>query len=166
MKISLYQIANEHRAMVDALMETQEDASAIADTIEAESWPLEVKAQNVAYAIKQLDALSSAIKQAESEMAARRKAAENRAESIRQYLKECMEIAGVSKIDCPQFALSIRKNPSSVDIFEPSLIPQEYMRQPEPPPPVPDKRAIKAAFDAGKDVSGAKLTQGTRLDIK
>lgn len=164
--LSLYQIAIEHRSMVARLMETQDDACAIADTIEAESYPLEVKAQNVAYAVKNLEATAAAIKAAEQEMAARRKAIENRAMHLKEYAKTCMEIAGVSKIDCPHFALSIRANPAAVDVFEPALIPAEFMRQPEPPPASPDKTAIKEAIKAGRDVPGAQLSQGTRLDIK
>lgn len=164
--LSLYQIAAEHRQMVERLMQTQDDAAVIADTIEAESYPLEVKAQNVAYAVKNLEATAAAIKQAEQEMAARRKAIENRAENIKEYLKTCMEIAGVTKIECPHFALSIKSNPPSVDVFEPSLIPAEFMRQPEPPPPVIDKTAIKEAIKAGREVPGAMLAQGTRLEIK
>lgn len=152
--------------MVEALMASDNDAQTIADTLEAESYPLEVKAQNVAYAIKNLDALAGSIKAAEAEMAARRKAIEGRVAHLREYTKTCMEIASVSKIDCPHFALSIRKNPASVDIFEPALIPAEFMRQPEPPPPAPDKTAIKAALQAGRDVPGALLAQGTRLEIK
>lgn len=164
--LSLYTIAQEHRAMVERLMDTQDDADVIADTIEAESYPLEVKAQNVAYAIKNLDATAAAIKAAEAEMAARRKAIENRVMHLREYVKTCMEIATVSKIECPHFALSIKANPPSVDIFEPSMIPAEFMRQPEPPPPAPDKAAIKEALKAGRDVPGALLAQGTRLEIK
>lgn len=164
--LSLYAIANEHRAMVERLMDTQDDSQAIADTIEAESYPLEVKAQNVGYAIKSLDATAAAIKAAEAEMAARRKAIEKRAEHLREYTKTCMEVAGVSKIECPHFALSIKKNPAAVDIFEPGLIPGEFMRQPEPPPAAPDKAAIKAALQAGRDVPGALLANGTRLEIK
>ena len=164
--LSLYAIATEHRAMVERLMDTQDDAQTIADTIEAESYPLEVKAQNVAYAIKSLDATAAAIKQAEAEMAARRKAAEKRADHLREYAKTCMEIAGVTKIECPHFALTIKKNPASVDVFEPGLIPAEFMKQPEPPPSAPDKTAIKAALQAGRDVPGALLAQGTRLEIK
>lgn len=152
--------------MVARLMEHQDDASAIADTLEAESYPLEVKAQNVAYAVKNLEATAAAIKAAEAEMAARRKAIENRAMHLNEYAKTCLEIAGVQKIECPHFALSLRKNPASVDIFEPGLIPAEFMRQPEPPPPAPDKTAIKAAITAGREVPGAQMTQGTRLDIK
>lgn len=164
--LSLYQIAAEHRNMVEALMSTQDDAAAIADTIEAESFSLEVKAQNVAYAIRNLEVSAAAIKDAELQMAARRKAIETRADHIREYLKTCMEVAGVQKIECPHFALTIKTNPPSVEIFEPSLIPKQFMKQPESPPPSPDKAAIKEAIKAGEEVSGAKLVQGKRLDIK
>lgn len=164
--ISLYNVAAEYRQMVERLMDTQDDSQAIADTIEAEGYPLTVKAQNVAYAIKNLDALAVSIKAAEADMAVRRKAIEKRAEHLREYTKTCMEIAGVTKIDCPHFALSIKKNPGSVEIFEPALIPAEFMRTPEPPPPAPDKTAIKDALKAGRDVPGALLAQGVRLEIK
>ncbi len=164
--LSLYVIAAEHRKMVERLMDTQDDAQTIKDTIEAESYPLEVKAQNVAYAVKNLEATAEAIKAAEQEMAKRRKAMENRATNIRTYLQNCMEVAGVQKIDCPHFSLSIKKNPPSVDIFEEKLIPAEFMKQPEPPPPSPDKAAIKEALKAGKEVPGAMLAAGTRLEIR
>lgn len=164
--LSLYVIAAEHRQMVERLMDTQDDSQAIADTIEAESYPLEVKAQNVAYAVRNLEAAAAAIKEAEKQMADRRKSIENRAMHVKEYLKTCMEVAGVKKIDCPHFALTIKNNPASVDVFEPGLVPAEFMRQAEPPPPAPDKKAIKAELDAGKDVPGAKIVQGTRLEIK
>lgn len=164
--LSLYAIAAEHRQMVDRLMDSTDDAQTIADTLEAESYPLEVKAQNVAYAVKNLEATATAIKAAEQDMAARRKAIENRAAHIREYLKTCMEIANVSKIECPHFALTIKNNPPSVDVFEPALIPAEFMVTPEPPPAAPDKKAIAVALKAGRDVPGAVLAQGKRLEIK
>lgn len=164
--LSLYQIAAEHRHMVEALMSTDNDAQTIADTIEAESYPLEVKAQNVAYAIRNLEATAAAIKEAEKQMADRRKAIENRAVHIRDYLQMCMEVAGVQKIECPHFALAIKSNPPSVDVFEPKLVPIDFMRLPEPPPAVPDKTAIKEAIKAGKEVPGAMLVQVKRLEIK
>lgn len=164
--LSLYVIASEYRQMVERLMETQDDAAAIADTIEAEAYPLEVKAQNVAYAIRNLEASAQAIKEAEQQMAERRKRMEKRAEQIREYLKGCMELAGVSKIECPHFQVSIAKNPASVEVFEQSLIPLDYLKFPEPPPPAPDKTLIKQAIKDGFEVPGAKLVQGTRLNIK
>lgn len=164
--LALYQIAAEFRQMVEHLMQTQEDAAAIKDTIEAESYPLEVKAQNVAYAIRNLESLAEQIKTAEKSMSERRKAVEKRAEHIREYLKTCMEVAGIQKIECPHFQLAIKKNPPSVDVFEPSLVPPAFLRQPEPPPPQIDKTAIKDALKTGGEVPGAVLVQGTRLDIK
>lgn len=152
--------------MVEALTNTQDDAQAIADTIEAESLPLEEKAQRVAYAPKILEAEADAIEAAAKEMVARAKAKRTRAEHIREYLKTCMEVAGVSKIECPQFAISIKKNPPAVDVFEPDLIPAEFMRQPETPPKVIDKAAIKEAIKAGQIVPGALLAAGTRIEIK
>lgn len=152
--------------MVEALTNTQDDAQAIADTIEAESWPLEEKAQRVAFAPKILEAEADAIEVAAKEMMARAKAKRSRADNIREYLKTCMEVAGVSKIECPQFAITIKKNPPGVDVFEPALIPAEFMRQPAPPPPAIDKTAIKEAIKAGREVPGAILSSGTRLEIK
>lgn len=164
--VSLYVIANEHRAMVERLMDSQDDPQTIADTIEAESYPLEVKAQNVAFAIRNLEATAAAIKEAEQQMASRRKAIENRAQQVRDYLQTCMEIANVSKIECPHFALTIKNNPPSVEVFEPDLVPAEYLKTPEPAPPVIDKNAIKEAIKANKDVPGVVLSQGSRLEIK
>jgi hypothetical protein len=164
--VSLYVIANEHRAMVERLMEGQEDPQSIADTIEAESYPLEVKAQNVAFAIRNLEATAAAIRQAEQEMAARRKKIENRAQQVRDYLQTCMEIANVSRIECPHFALAIKNNPPSVEVFEPDLVPAEYRKTPEPAAPVIDKTAIREAIKANKKVPGVMLVRGSRLEIK
>lgn len=164
--MSLYAIAQEYRALVDYLADSQTDEQAVLDTLEAEAYPLEVKAQNTAYAIKNLEATAEAIKAAEKEMADRRKAIEKRAANLREYTKTCMEIAGVSKIECPHFALTIKKNPSGVEIFEQTLVPAKFLRTPEPPPPSIDKKAVADAIKGGEEVPGAMLTQGTRLDIK
>lgn len=152
--------------MVEALTNSQDDAQAIADTIEAESYPLEEKAKRVAYAPKILDAEADAIEAAAKEMMARAKAKRTRADGIREYLKTCMEVAGISKIESPHFAISIQKNPHSVDVFETALIPAEYMRQAAPPPPEPDKVAIKEALKSGVEVPGCVLVQGTKIVIK
>jgi hypothetical protein len=164
--ITLYEIAKEFRQITDVLMDAGCDEQTLLDTLEGERWPLEVKAQNYAFVIRNLEASAEAIKAAEKQMADRRKAIENRARYMAERLKTGMEIAGVSKLECPYFAISIQKNPPSVDVFEPALVPAEFMTQPEPPPAVPNKAAIKDAIKAGRDVPGAMLAQGTRLAIK
>lgn len=167
--LTLFQIAAEYRAVTDILMDTGADEQTMKDTLEGEVWPLELKAQNYGFVIRNLQATAASIKDAEEQMAARRKAIEKRAADLLERLKTGLEIAGVTKLDCPHFALTIKKNPPKVEIFEEALIPMAYMRTPEPPPPpaaLPDKKAIADAIKAGTEIPGALLCQGTRLEIK
>lgn len=163
---ALYDIAREYREAADKLADLDLPPEAIEDTLESLSGDLEVKATNTAFVIRNLEASAAAIKEAEAQMAARRKAIENRAARVRDYLLANMMVAGIQKIECPFFKLSVRDNPPAVEVYEPGLVPGEYMRQPEPPPPSPDKTAIKEALRAGVDVPGCKLTIGKRLEIK
>ena len=163
---ALYELAAEYRTDCEKLADMDLDEQTLADTLEGLSGELEVKAQNVIMFTRNLEATAAAIKEAEAQMAARRKALENRAAGLRRYVLENMQFAGIQKIECPYFKLSIRENPAAVDIYEPGLIPAQYMKQPEPPPPSPDKTAIKAAIAAGAEVPGAKLTRGIRLEVK
>lgn len=163
---ALYLLAADYRSAADKLADLDVDDQTVEDTLEGLSGELEVKATNTAMLARNLEASAAAIREAEAQMSARRKALENRAARIRDYLLANMMVAGIQKIECPLFRLTVRDNPPAVEVFEPGLIPQEFMRQPEPPPPAPDKSAIKDALKAGQDVPGCKLTKGVRLEIK
>ena len=82
---SLYDIAAEYRQTADKLADLDLDEQTIADTLEGMSGALEVKAQNVVMFARNLEATATAIKEAETAMAARRKAIENRAAGLRRY---------------------------------------------------------------------------------
>jgi hypothetical protein len=164
--LTLFEIAQEYRHITDVLTDAGTDEQTLADTLEGELWPMEIKAQNYGFVIRNMEASAEAIKAAEQQMAARRKSIENRAEYLRERLKSAMEYAGVTKLESPHFAISIKKNPEKVEIFEEGLIPCELMNYPVAPPPSPDKAAIKAAIKSGQEIAGAKLIQGTRLEIK
>jgi hypothetical protein len=163
---SLYVLSNEYQAIQAKLIESDFDEQTIADTLEGASGDLEAKSINVAMFVRNLESSAEAIKQAEKEMAERRKAIEKKADSIRQYLKENMQRCGISKIESPYFALTLKKNPPAVIIDAPDLIPAEFLVIPEPTLPYPDKKAIADRLKAGEVVSGAHLEQAERLDIK
>lgn len=163
---ALYDIAREYREAADKLADLDLPPEAIEDTLESLSGDLEVKATNTAFVIRNLEASAAAIKEAEAQMAARRKAIESRAARVRDYLLANMMVAGIQKIECPFFRLAVRDNPPAVEVYEPGLVPSEYMRRPEPPPATPDKTAIKEAMKAGIEVPGCKLTVSKRLEIK
>ena len=163
---SLYDIAAEYRQTADKLADLDLDEQTIADTLEGMSGALEVKAQNVVMFARNLEATATAIKEAETAMAARRKAIENRAAGLRRYALSAMQVAGVQSIECPYFKLSVRKNPPAVEVFDAAQIPAQFMRTPEPPPPAPDKKAITEAIKAGQEVPGARLVSGERLEVR
>lgn len=163
--LSLYVIAQEHRALAETLQDMDLPLEAIADTLAAESNLVE-KSAAVAAVIKNLDSMADMMAAEAERMADRAKAVAKRAEQVKAYLHACMELAGATKIEHPQFTLAIQKNPASVEIFSEEQIPAAFMRQPEPPAPKPDKKAILAALKAGTDVPGAKIHNGTRLAIK
>ncbi len=162
----LFVLAQEYRAAADQMADLDLDEQTVLDTLEGMSGDLEVKATNVAMFVRNLESTAVAIKEAEGQMAARRKALERRAERLQTYLRDGMLLAGIQKIESPYFVLSIKNNPPSVAIDEPGLIPAEFMKQPEPPPLSPDKKAIADAIKAGREVPGARLLRGVRLDIK
>lgn len=164
--ITLYEIAQEYRADLEKLAELDLDEQTLTDTLDSMGGELQVKAQSVACFIRNLEATAAAIKEAEAAMAARRKALENRAARVKDYLLASMMVAGVDKIECPLFRMTVRDNPPAVEVYEPELIPAQFMRQPEPPPPSVDKAAIREALKDGQDVPGCRLTRGKSLQIK
>lgn len=163
---SLYVLTGDYLALANKLSDSDMDEQTIRDTLEGASGELEEKATNVACFIRNLESQAEAIRQAEKQMAERRKAIEKKAESIKAYLKDNMVRCEISKIDSPYFSLTIKKNPPSVVIDDAGQIPGEFYVYPEAPPPHPDKTAIAAALKAGQEISGAHLEQGVRLDIK
>ncbi len=163
---SLYQLTAEYRALAERLADTQEDPQAVLDTLEGELWPIEQKTRAISYVLSNLDYLVEAGRQAEKQVAALRRAREARIERLKAYMQACMEIAGITKVECPEFQAAIRKNPPKVVIDDEAQVPAPYWRQPEPPPPVLDKERIKEDIKAGIDVPGARLEQTTRLEVK
>jgi hypothetical protein len=163
---SLYVLANEFKALEAKLLDSDYDEQTVADTLEGFAGDLEVKAVNVAMFSRNLDALANQIREAEKEMAERRRAVEKKAENIRRYLLQNMERTGINKITCPYFEISLKKNPPSLVIDDENKLPLEFMRIPPLPDPVPDKKAILDAIKSGKEVAGAHIVQNNRVDIK
>lgn len=166
--LALYQIAENYREAVDKLSDMDLPPEAVQDTLEALQGEIQVKATNVAAFCQNLEALAESIKFAEEKMCHRRKVIENRVASIKDYIKNCMESTGITKIeltDRPEFKLSIKKNPPSVEIVDQVIVPDKYLKYPVPPPPSLDKKLIADDLKKGVEVPGARLIHNTRLSI-
>jgi hypothetical protein len=125
----------------------------------------------VAYA-KSLDVKKAMLQAAKANILepidAELKRIENEEKFYKNYLLTNMQVAGITKIEANNgsFKASIQNNPPSVVIDDESLIPADYMRVPDAPPPAPDKTLIKQAINDGYEVPGAHLQTTQRLVIK
>jgi aldehyde:ferredoxin oxidoreductase len=161
---SLFSIATEYKALAETLANLDIDEQTLIDTLDGNAGALEEKSTNIALAVLNFEHLADGIKQAEKRMSERRKAIEARVDRIKEYVKGCMELAGISKIESPEVILTIKKNPPAVEIYDEKALPDFYKR--EVIKIEPDKVMIKEELQAKKDVPGAQLVQKTRLDIK
>ncbi len=83
---ALYELAAAYRADLDKLNDLDLPPEVVADTLESIGGDLQEKCTNVGFVIRNMEALAAQIKDAEQQMAARRKAIEARAERVREYL--------------------------------------------------------------------------------
>jgi hypothetical protein len=166
--VALYELAGQYRALAEKLAEMDLDAQTVADTIEASGITDEiaVKAQGIEMVARSMEMHTPAIDAEIERLQTLKKQRQAKAKALRDYLLDNMLAIGVTKVEAPLFKVSVRDNPPAVEVYEPLLVPAEFMRQAPPPPPAVDKAAIKDALKAGKEVAGCRLTVGKRLDIK
>lgn len=162
---ALFLLADEYRDAASKLADLDLDAQTVADTLEGMSGELEVKAQAVAHMVRSIEANSAAIAQWAKDAHERARTAQARADRLREYLSSTLQSCGIQRVEGPGITLAWRKS-SAVVVDEPDLIPQRYMRQPEPPPPVPDKKAIGELLKSGAAVPGAHIETRTHLQIR
>lgn len=159
---SLYEIST---AYLDALenLEVDENGEINLLPLEEVNAELNTKLENIALYIKNCDAMAKSIKEEEANLAARRKAYENKAEHLKDYLSSCMQFVGASKFETAKVKLSFRAS-ESVEITNQNEIPKDFLV--EKVTVAPDKAAIKAAIKNGILIPGAEIVRKENLQIK
>jgi hypothetical protein len=165
--VALYEMAAGYRQLLNTLSEGDFDAQTIADTVEASGIVDDIaqKAAGIEMVARTMEMHTPALEAEIERLTALKKRRQAAAKGLRDYLRSNMQAVGITKLESPLFVIKLQNNPPSVDVFEPGLIPAEYMTQPKPPEPAPNKTAIAAAIKAGQDVPGAKLSQSQRLVV-
>jgi hypothetical protein len=162
----LYVLAQQHHALAEYLADLDLDEATIIDTLDGEAGELEAKCTATAMVCRNLEVTAAAIRQAECDMATRRKAIENRAERLRAYLLASMLHAGIKRVEHPMLALAVKGKAAAVQIIDERQVPARFFDIPPAPPPRVSKARIAAAIKSGEEVPGAKLGDDThRLEI-
>ena len=118
------------------------------------------KLENIALWVKNLLSEAEALKAEEKAFADRRKAAENKAESLKRYLDSALK---GQKFNTTKVAISYRKS-TAVEVDE-SKLPAKWMRV-VPETHVVDRVEITKALKAGETVDGAVLVKRNNIQIK
>ncbi|MGM9925202.1 MAG: siphovirus Gp157 family protein [Bacillus sp. (in: firmicutes)] len=159
--MKLYELTAAYNNVLD--MAEDLDQETLLDTLESIQEGIEDKAENTAKLIRSIEADVEAIKTEEKRMADRRKALESKASSIKAYLQQQLETAGIDKIKRPTLTVSLQNNPASVSVLDESLIPLEYL---VPQPSKVSKKDILADLKKGQAVPGVELVQTKGLRIR
>lgn len=152
--MTLYEIDHEILAQID--METGEilDEGALHDL----QMERDKKIENIALLIKNLRADAAAYEAEEKAFAARKKAAKNLAERLKNMLAQSLNGQSVK---AERFQIGWRTS-KSVSIVNEDLLPKKFIVN----NPTVNKVAIGEALKAGKEVPGAVLETKNNLQLK
>lgn len=160
--LSLYQITSSFPKLIEEEMSEEDKKEVKKELTEL----LQQKSQNLIGYIRNIELTIEAMKNEEKRISEQRKILESRLTKFKEYVKECMEQNGFTKIETQLGALSIAKNPISVEIYDEAQIPDEYKTKVIEVKV--DKTAIKKALkETGEIIPGTRIIDNkTSLRIK
>ena len=161
--LSLYEIKNGFVHLMAKDDMTDEEKTIIKGEL---TELLLAKSENIIGFSKNLELTIEAMKAEEKRMAENRKSLENKLDNFKEYVKECMEAMGNTKIETTLGTISVAKNPISVEIVNEEIIPNKYKAQVITTKV--DKKAISDDFKStGELIDGVNIiTTKTSLRIK
>lgn len=165
MKYSLYNITQDYRRAIDQLAD-EPDAEKAADILECIGGALQDKLGNVALYARTLNVEQTMVDNEILRLKHIRDSLIVKRATLMKRMEEAMRAAGMTEVKHPLLRIRFKKNPPACEIYNESLLPAQYMVQPEPPAPKPDKRAILEALKAGEQIEGARIVQADRLVIE
>ena len=161
--LSLYDITNAFPVLMEQEEMSEEDKEKVQEEL---TLLLQQKSQNIIGYTRNIELTIDAMKNEEKRISEQRKTLENKLTRFKEYVKECMEKGGFTKVETELGSLTIAKNPVSVEIVNEDEIPLEFKQ--EVVTVKIDKTAIKNYFkETGEIPVGVNInTQNTSLRIK
>ena len=160
--MKLYELTQNYLNLLDLLENPEVPKEMIESALEEVEGNFEDKAENIVKLIKSIEADIKAYKEEEIRLATRRKALENKAKGLKEYLEGSMIALDKKSIKGKIFTISISQNRPSVDVYDPTILPKEYKKIEEKE----DKAKIKESIDNGIEVPGARIEQKESLRIR
>lgn len=163
---NIYEIASDWFRVQEMMEDPEIDPQTLADTFEAIDGELEIKAENYAKVMKNLEGDIAAIKAEIDRLTSKKKTIENNIKNMKATLQNVMEVTGKTKFKTELFSFGIQKNAPSVVIDEQYIenIPERFLKYSDP---AINKTAIKEAIQNGENLEGlAHLESKNSLRIR
>lgn len=163
---NIYELAEDYKQILSMMEDPELDPQMLADTMEAVEGALEIKAENYAKIMKNLEGDIEALESEIKRLTSRKLAIENNIKRMKETLQLVMEHTGKTKFKTDLFSFNIQNNAPSVVIDAEDIndIPDTFLKFKDPEP---NKVAIKEAIKNGLDMSGiAHLEQKQSLRIR
>lgn len=172
--MKLYEITANYRELFDTFDNcddlSDEEVQAYFDTLEAIEGEFDIKAENIACFIKELNGDIELFAAEISALKERKSAKEKLVARLKAMLIDNMQATGIKKIDRPRAKLSLRSNAESASIAEEAKFIKwakenncDYLRFSEPEV---NKIAVKKALQSGEEIPGASLIRTASVIIK
>lgn len=159
--MSLYHLTQAYREVRD---NDDLDPQVAADTLDSIKEPLKDKSDSVAWVIDQLQSDSKTLKDKAKELNEIAQHKQNRADWLKQYLKDSLDAAGIKKIQTDNHVISVRNFKASTVIDDESKLPVDYVV--EHIEYKPNKKLIYDSLKAGKEIPGAHLQENRKTVIR
>jgi len=159
--MNLYELTDSYLKVLELIEAGEENLD---DTLESINDTIEVKAENYAKIIRNLEGNVNMLKAEIERLNSRKKSIEGNIDRLKENLKQSMILTGKEKIKTGLFNITVANNPVALNIFDESKIPENFFTY-ETIKKM-DKAKIKFLLKAGLVIEGAELTQGRGLRIK
>jgi hypothetical protein len=163
----LYEISGQYadlQKIADSVEEEDADMlAAITNSLGDITESFNEKAEALMHVVRNMEAETGPIEKEIARLQDRKKAINNRQDSLRDYLRDNMERTGVKKISCPLFTITCGAGREVSIINNEALIPDDYMAVTTSIKP--DKSALTKALKSGAEIPGASLER-TKSSIR
>lgn len=165
----LYELTADYMRLLEAIEAGEIPEEAIEDTLAGIEGEIDEKIDSIACMVKELNGEAENIAEEERSLAERRRAKERKAARLKDYIRNQMEVANKKKVETARNVVRLGGTTKRVEItdlealkgYKDAWKPYTYKVTDV------DKVALKALLQEGKQIPGAKLSEGQRtLTIK
>lgn len=159
--MNLFQLSDGYQDLVNR---DDLDPQAMSDTLEAIQDARDVKLDNIASMIEELNTEAARLKDKAKSFSEEATYRTNKAKWLKQYLTNYLDAEGIKKIDLENHILSTRNFKASTVVDSIDDLPAEYINMKMET--TADKALIYQSLKAGEEVPGAHLVPNRGVIIK